>query len=291
MVKPGEGGEILVGQEDYIKDVINRYGSEVKEKLIPVPKEIEKDGEDEELDMEMVRRAQTLSGELLWATRTRPDISYGVNRISQLIARQARRAYDMGIYLLGFLKKTVDWKLEFGAAAEGHGENGEYVYERGMNTVEVYADAGFGPDGGRSQRGVIVCYSGCPIHWTSTRQPFVARSTAEAVVGSHGGGAARGSLGGDHRRPGRQEGGIGVGQGIDVEGRDQLRSLKLVMMQDNAAAVTLLQGPGGSWRTRPLKIRPRRPGRDLRMASGRCSTCRARRCWRASAPRPWEALA
>ena len=66
-----------------------------------------------------------------------PDISYGVNRISQLIARQARRAYDMGIYLLGFLKKTVDWKLEFGAAAEGHRENGEYVYERGMNTVEV----------------------------------------------------------------------------------------------------------------------------------------------------------
>ena len=45
--------------------------------------------------------------------------------------------------------------------------------------------------------------------------------------------------------------------GIHVEGRDQLRSLKLVMMQDNAAAVTLLQGPGGSWRTRPLKIRAR----------------------------------
>ena len=62
---------------------------------------------------------------------------------------------------------------------------------------------------------------------------------------------------------------------IDVEGRDQLKSLKLVMMQDNAAAVTLLQGPGGSWRTRPLKIRAR-SGRDLRMASGRCSTCRAR---------------
>ena len=73
----------------------------------------------------------------------------------------------------------MDWKLEFGAAAEGHGENGEYVYERCMNTVEVYADAGFGPDGGRSQQGVIVCYGGCPIHWMSARQWFVARSTAE----------------------------------------------------------------------------------------------------------------
>ena len=68
--------------------------------------------------------------------------------------------------------------MEFGAAAEGHG----YVYERGMNTVEVYADAGFGPDGGRSQQGVIVCYGGCPIHWTSMRQLFVARSTAEAEL-------------------------------------------------------------------------------------------------------------
>ena len=54
----------------------------------PVPKEIEKDGEDEEQDMEMVRRA----GELLWATQTRPDISYGVNRISQLIARAKKRS-------------------------------------------------------------------------------------------------------------------------------------------------------------------------------------------------------
>ena len=41
----------------------------------------------------------------------------------------------MGIYLLGFLKKTVDWKLEFGAAAEGHGENGEYVYLRIFSLV------------------------------------------------------------------------------------------------------------------------------------------------------------
>ena len=44
--------------------------------------------------------------------------------------------------------------------------------------------------------------------------------------------------------------------GIDVEGRDQLEALKLVMLQDNAA-VTLFQGPGASWRTRPLKIRAR----------------------------------
>ena len=34
IVKPGGGGELLVGQEDCTKDVINRYGSEVKEKLI-----------------------------------------------------------------------------------------------------------------------------------------------------------------------------------------------------------------------------------------------------------------
>ena len=31
--KLGGGREILVGQEDYIKDVINRYGSKVKEKF------------------------------------------------------------------------------------------------------------------------------------------------------------------------------------------------------------------------------------------------------------------
>ena len=51
-----------MGQEDYIKDVLKRYDGEVKEKTIPVPKEIGKEGEDEEQDAEMVWLAQTLSG-------------------------------------------------------------------------------------------------------------------------------------------------------------------------------------------------------------------------------------
>ena len=61
--------------------------------------------------------------------------------------------------------------------------------------------------------------------------------------------------------------------GIDVEGRDQLEALKLVM-QDNAAAVTLLQDPGGSWRTRPLKIR----ARAARGRSGRLPWIRRQSC-------------
>ena len=96
-----------MGQEDYIKDVLNKYDGEVKEKTTPVPKEIEKEGEDEEQDAEMVRLAQTLSGELLWATRTRPDICYGVNRISQLMARQPKRAFEMGVYLLGYSQQVA----------------------------------------------------------------------------------------------------------------------------------------------------------------------------------------
>ncbi|CAJ1385828.1 unnamed protein product [Effrenium voratum] len=168
--------------------------TKVKEKLIPVPKEIERDGEDEEQDMEMVRRGGPMTWEsTCWASS----------------------------------------KLEFGAAAEGHGENGEYVYERGMNTVEVYADAGFGPDGGRSQQGVIVCYGGCPIHWTSTRQPFVARSTAEAELLAAMEGVPQGEAWAEiiADMEDRKVASVWDRAGIDVEGRDQLKSLKLVMMQ------------------------------------------------------------
>lgn len=137
-----------------------------------------------------------------------------MNRISQLLARQAKRAYDMGIYLLGFLKKTVEWKLEFGAAAEDYyGENGE---TRSMGTVEVYADAGFGPDGGRSQQGVIVCYGGCPSHWTSTRQSFVLQGEAWAKIIAE--------------MEDMKVASVWDRAGVDVEGR---KALKLVMLQDN----------------------------------------------------------
>ena len=61
----------------------------------------------------MVRRAA--GADLLWATRTRPGICCGVNRISQLIARQPNRGN-----LPAGLLQADGWKLEFGGAAEGH---------------------------------------------------------------------------------------------------------------------------------------------------------------------------
>ena len=95
-------------------------------------KEIEKNGKNEEQDVEMVRQTQALSGELLWAIRTRPDICYGVNRISQLIAR---RAFKMGI----------SSRRLWGGSRSSRRERGV----PGMNTVK---DLG----GSCSQQGVVV---------------------------------------------------------------------------------------------------------------------------------------
>ena len=67
-------GGILLSQESYTKDLLDRY-PDVPEALVPIART--EDVEESPPEPEDVKRAQTFVGELLWvSTKTRPDVAY-----------------------------------------------------------------------------------------------------------------------------------------------------------------------------------------------------------------------
>ena len=104
--------------------------------------------------------------------------------------------------------------------------------------LEVFSDAGFAPQGARSQECSIAFWRDSAIFWYSSRQPFVAQSTCEAelltIVSASNLGESFMAL--------TQE--LGSGQ-----------VPRCVSRNDNSAAVLLASAESSAWRTRHLRIR------------------------------------
>ena len=84
-----------ITQKKYLQEFLQRYNVEGSASA-PLAK-WEEPGE-ESPDVEMVRRAQGITGALLWSvTRSRPDLAFVVSRMAQLSTKNPRRVYQMGI--------------------------------------------------------------------------------------------------------------------------------------------------------------------------------------------------
>ena len=119
-----------------------------------------------------MKQAQGLAGELLWlVVRCRPDLSYPVNLMSQCMLKNPQLALKIGAQILGYLKSAKHWGIK-------------YLLTRTLDTLEVQTDSGFAQShlDMRSQQCVILLWGGSPIHCSSTRQPFICRSTAESEL-------------------------------------------------------------------------------------------------------------
>ena len=69
-----KGESLLLTQPSYTQDLVNKYGVTGRQKE-PCPKIVA--AQNEMYDAETLRRAQQITGALLWIqTRTRPDLSY-----------------------------------------------------------------------------------------------------------------------------------------------------------------------------------------------------------------------
>ena len=72
--------------------------------------------------IEKLRKAQAIVGEMLWvATRTRPDLVFGVSRIGQLITRDVDQAIQRGEDMFRYLRATKNQELIYGMPGIGHG--------------------------------------------------------------------------------------------------------------------------------------------------------------------------
>ena len=191
-----------------------------------------------EVDIAQVRKAQKLTGELLWLSgRTRPDISAGVLKMSQKAVKDPTWTLELGMNILKYVNGTRDYGLHYPVCVvEDSDPDLMRRTPRSKNTMEVLVGASFAPEDQHSISGLVVLFAGSPIQWDSHKQTLISLSTAEAELNA-------------------LLEGLAAGRSV----RSLLNQLQPIvdfdMFNDNRAAIILAGGQGGGWRTRHLRIR------------------------------------
>ena len=222
-------------QGDYILDLCDKKGvtgpSVWKGTVL-------QEAEDEKFDIATLREAQTLVGELQRVTcRSRPDVCHATGVLSRAMHRRPREVCEQARAILTYLKDTADRGINFWKAGEHLlGEKEELKFPRGEADVEAYADASFAPaaEAYKSVHGTIVMVAGCPILWSSARQPFITGSTAEAELVAYTEVFQQAE---------------GVATLLEALGIENVRRS---LYGDNKSALALCQGDVGAWKTRHL---------------------------------------
>ena len=219
--------EWFVSQQDYVKDLLQKEKKEVKEKKVPISKDLSSmpPEPEEERTAELVKQAQKDVGEILWVmTRTRPDVMFSTSRMGTMVLRNPSHVHDIFEHLLGYLKRTQDEGLWYA------------LQESEPLIIEVHSDASFAPEATESHGSFIVSLNGSPLFWRSGRQGLISQSTAEAELVEI-------------------TEGMGGGESVHVIVQEVFGDVGKRCWTDSQAAVALMCNEGGSWRTRHLKMR------------------------------------
>ena len=224
-IKETEEGFTL-GQQKYVIEMLRKHNIQ-RSDVCPAPK-IEEAEDEEEYELSDLRLAQGLTGELSWvASRSRPDLAFAVGLMSRMIHRRPKFVAKVGFQAMRYLHGSVNLVLNYKKSTE-----------EDLKDLKTYVDASFGlaHEGFRSVQGVLQSYGGNPLAWASTRQPFIAQSTAEAEL---------------------------LAYNESLQTTEALLSLMKVFERDVAgglygdskSAISQLTLDTGSWRTRHLRLR------------------------------------
>jgi hypothetical protein len=120
---------------------------------------------------------RSLVGALQYATFTRPDITFAVNRVCQFMHRPSPAHFVAAKRILRYLKGTLDKGL---------------LFQSGLIALTAFTDADWAGDpcDRRSTSGIIVFLSNNTITWLAKKQHTVSRSSTEAEYRSLASGAA-----------------------------------------------------------------------------------------------------
>ncbi|CAE7291385.1 GIP, partial [Symbiodinium microadriaticum] len=224
-----DSGVIRLHQRGYIEELLRHHGlTEARGYTIPCPQEWllgENETTEEQYDEPQLRRAQALTGELLWLSgKSRPDLLHTVATMSSWCLKCPSLVEKIGLRALGYLKETIDVELYYNPKRLDH-------------YVEGFSDASFAPHGSRSVGCCLTRYLQQPVAWRCGRQALVALSVAEAEL-IEAISAAQMSYG-----------------VIAVTSELQTAVPTLTLKVDNAAAVGLSNESAGTWKTRHLRVR------------------------------------
>ncbi|POM62265.1 Copiatype Polyprotein [Phytophthora palmivora] len=156
--------EGIIGKFDFGAAYPSRIPMETKLRLTVT----DVDQSEKKLDYGKTFPYRELVGSLMYlATCTKPDIAKYVQHPTQQHIGAAKRA-------LRYLCGTKSTGIEYSSTIMTHEAN-QFVFEGFCDS-----DWGNDPDTRRSVTGFVHCVDGGAVSWTSSRQAFVAQSTAEA---------------------------------------------------------------------------------------------------------------
>ena len=177
-----DGKDLLLGQQDFIRDVASRYPETIPS-CIPAPPGPLDVEDSEERRPEDISACQTALGEVLWvAGRTRPDVIFAVSRLAQTMSRDPTTVRKRVMQLIGYLVHTQDLCLRYRAAYSCQGDPGATATPNAEGVIEAMTDSAFAPVCERSQESTLVYTQGSLTGWITGRQPFTAASTAESEL-------------------------------------------------------------------------------------------------------------
>lgn len=158
---------LLLSQRKYILDLLDRSkmmgAKSIASPAVPGSRLIS--GGDPFLDVYLYR---SIVGALQYATITRPEISYSVNRVCQFMHKPSDHHWAAVKRILRYLKGSLNTGLFFRPARDSR--------------LVCFTDAGWAsdPEDCRSQHGFSIYFGGNLVSWSSRKQNVVARSSTEA---------------------------------------------------------------------------------------------------------------
>jgi histone deacetylase 1/2 len=164
-------GSLLLTQSKYIRDLLHRTNM-LDSAAVSTPMQstckLSKDGSPALSDPYMYR---SVVGALQYATLTRPEISYAVNKVCQFMSHPLEVHWVAVKRILRYLKGTLHHGLHLSPAAPSH-----------LPSLKAFCDADWAsdPDDRRSTSGAPIYFGPNLISWWSRKQPVVARSSTEA---------------------------------------------------------------------------------------------------------------
>ena len=227
--------KLVVTQASYAQDLVQRYTGELVVSTSPLPPGLEDPSAVEKPDAQALRKCQQVVGELLWLSiRTRVDLCYPVSKLAQWSTKDPEFTYGQAMQVLGYLSTSVMVGLVF-AGPEDKDEHGLSV----VHQLRAFTDASHAPSGGRSHECSVLVCEGSVVGWLSLKQPFATQSSCEAELLA-----------------------VTTGSNYAVAHVGLARELwqcepNVVVANDNLSAITVINSPTTSWRTRHLKIRAR----------------------------------
>ena len=227
-------GGYRISQVSYLQELFARYDV-TSSASAPLSNWTDPENE-QQVQLETVRKAQALTGALLWASsKTRPDIAFAVSKLGQYAVKAPSIVIESGHQILRYLYGTADLWLEYQKPSDNSWLDAPVP--RTLNTLELYTDASHAPNGGRSCQAMVILWGGNVLCWESCRQPFVTLSSTEAeLVAVTAGIVAAESIGGI------------IEEMIESD-------ITVSALCDNQAAVRSFAVGSLGWRNRHLRMR------------------------------------